>query len=240
MEIRGVDFEKKVKEIYEDVKKDENGRYLSWEHCYTEFYNSRNKKELSEEKYNYLALHLAFYLASWGMYRGSSFILQKDYKIHIPIVKEILKNEYNALLGIECYELQENKTNQELLEELNKKLRKHYKGVREKVNDSKSKISDTLITKILMGTLACVPAYDRYFNYAVKKYKISTATYNVDSILKLCEFYEINKEVFDKEITEMYINGNNVIPYPQMKFLDIGFWKIGYDEDPKNKGKNLH
>jgi len=41
--------------------------------------------------YDYLSLHHAFYLASWGMYRGSSFLLQKDYKVLTPIVEEILK-----------------------------------------------------------------------------------------------------------------------------------------------------
>lgn len=41
--------------------------------------------------YDYLSLQLAYYLASWGMLRGSSFLLWKDYKIHIPMVKEMLK-----------------------------------------------------------------------------------------------------------------------------------------------------
>ena len=33
------------------------------------------------------------YLSSWGMYRGSSFLLQKDYKIHKPIIVEALKDD---------------------------------------------------------------------------------------------------------------------------------------------------
>ena len=37
---------------------------------------------------DYLSLQLAFYLASWGMYRGSSFLIQKDYRVHIPVVRE--------------------------------------------------------------------------------------------------------------------------------------------------------
>lgn len=62
---------------YNDLKKDENGRYRSWEHCYSNFMNARGKQEVD---YDYLSLQLAFYLASWGMYRESSFLLQKDYK----------------------------------------------------------------------------------------------------------------------------------------------------------------
>ena len=41
---------------------------------------------------DYLTLQLAFYLASWGMYRGSSELLQKDYLIHEPIVEIIRSN----------------------------------------------------------------------------------------------------------------------------------------------------
>jgi hypothetical protein len=42
---------------------------LSWEHCYR-FFNSRTRNVLLAEK-DSAALHLG-YLASWGMYRGSS------------------------------------------------------------------------------------------------------------------------------------------------------------------------
>ena len=52
--------------------------------------------------YDYLSLQLAFYLASWGMYRGSSFLLQKDYKVHEAVVKELLDSKYNCLFGLTC------------------------------------------------------------------------------------------------------------------------------------------
>lgn len=54
---------------------------------------------------DYLSLQLAFYLASWGMYRGSSFLLQKDYKIYIPVVEEVLKSKYDILFGMKCEDL---------------------------------------------------------------------------------------------------------------------------------------
>lgn len=86
-------------EYYNNLKAGENGRYRSWEHCYSYFIKGRSSKEID---YDYLSLQLAFYLASWGMYRGSSFLLQKDYKVHIPVVKELLSKKYDALAGIEC------------------------------------------------------------------------------------------------------------------------------------------
>ena len=74
---------------------DKYARYRSWEHCNKVFNEKHEKRkngsELSEDEYDYLALHLSFYLASWGMYRGSSMLILTDYKVHIPIVEEIMK-----------------------------------------------------------------------------------------------------------------------------------------------------
>lgn len=177
-------------EFYNDLKIDENGRYRSWEHCYSHFIKARGSKEID---YDYLSLQLAFYLASWGMYRGSSFLLQKDYKVHIPVVKELLSKEYDALAGIECIEFRK-ESNQQLLREINSFLGQYYDKIRREVKgqELKNQLSFTLITKILMGTLGCVPAYDRYFIAGIKKQKVTTGNYNLKSIMKLVDFYEKN------------------------------------------------
>jgi hypothetical protein len=43
-----------------------------------------------------------------------------------------------------------------------------------------------------MGTLGCVPAYDRYFIAGIKPQGVVTGNYNINSILKLVDFYEKN------------------------------------------------
>lgn len=48
-----------VRKYLDNMKVDSNHRFKSWEHCYKAFGNQT--KEDDE-----LALHLAFYLASWG------------------------------------------------------------------------------------------------------------------------------------------------------------------------------
>ncbi|WP_298536796.1 hypothetical protein [uncultured Algibacter sp.] len=70
-------------EKYISLNNKQFGRYNSWNHCYKAFGNPKLDN-------NTLSLNLAFYLASWGMYRGSSGLLQKDYKIHIGVVKKIM------------------------------------------------------------------------------------------------------------------------------------------------------
>lgn len=212
--------------FYDTLKKDENGRYRSWEHCYSNFINARDNKNA---EWDYLSLQLAFYLASWGMYRGSSFLLQKDYKIHIPVVKELLKEEYDPLAGIDCVELKREE-NQRLLEKINAFLDEYYSNIRGEVKNIKvrNQLSSTLITKILMGTLGCVPAYDRYFISGIKKQKVASGNYNMKSIGQLVDFYESNIVELENIRKDMKVNG---MAYPQMKILDMAFWQIGLDSD---------
>lgn len=220
-------------EFYNQLRSDENGRYRSWEHCYSHFIHARHE---SDPDYDYLSLQLAFYLASWGMYRGSSFLLQKDYRVHIPVVKELLNPKYDPLAGIECIEYRKPEV-QSLLEDINAFLEKYYDEVRLQVKEEtpKNKLSDTLITKVLMGTLGCVPAYDRYFIVGLKDQKVSTGLYNMRSLLKLVDFYEANKAQLEAARDELKVSG---LPYPQMKMLDMGFWQIGFELDT-NKGLQI-
>lgn len=218
--------------FYNELQDDKNGRYRSWEYCYKCFHDARGD---SDADCGYLSLQLAFYLASWGMYRGSSFLLQKDYKVHIPVVKEILKKQYDCLFGIECIELRKEET-QKRLKELETYMESYYDGIRKSVKDTavKNKLSTTLITKILMGTLGCVPAYDRYFIEGVKEQKVTTGNYNIKSLLGLVDFYEKNNGRLETTRKKFNVCG---LPYPQMKLLDMGFWQVGFDRDMNTAAK---
>ena len=217
--------------FYGNLQHDPHGRYRSWEHCYKVFYDARKKRRKGEElDYDNLSLHLAFYLASWGMYRGSSFLLQQDYKVHEVAVKKILNVEYDLLQGISFAELKKDWT-QKLLWGLCEELKEIYKRIRSKVmhrndkkRDVKTDVSDVLISKILMGTLGCVPAYDRFFVNGIKTLKVSTGNFNETSILKLVEFYKGNLKVLESARRKLRVDG---LQYPQMKLLDMGFWQIG-------------
>lgn len=153
--------------------------------------------------------------------------MQKDYKIHIPAVKTILRTEYNCLSEIECKNYK-NTNVQAALSAINEELRVYYSEIRKQVKERtpSGQISDTLITKILLGTLGCVPAYDRFFISGIKSEKISFGNYNIISIIKLADFYEANFGLLEAG-RELFTIGN--IPYPQMKMLDIVFWRIGYE-----------
>lgn len=214
--------------FYDDARANENGRSRSWEHCYRVFRDARTDPS---PDYDYLSLHLAFYLASWGMYRGSSFLLQKDYKVLSPIVEEVLKPEYDCLFGLACADLRESEV-QDSLEKLHKYIAKHFGPIRDEVAGRKvaSNVSPVLVTKILMGTLGCVPAYDRFFQDGVATYKVTTREYSLDSVIRLVDFYEAHNDRLEEARRGMRTDD---LIYPQMKLLDMGFWQIGYDEAAK-------
>jgi len=212
--------------FYDDARRDENGRSRSWEHCYRVFRDARTEPS---PDCDYLSLHLAFYLASWGMYRGSSFLLQKDYKVLSPVVEEVLKPEYDCLFGVACVGLREDEV-QGSLEKLYKYIAKNFQPIRNEVagREVPTPVSPVLITKILMGTLGCVPAYDRFFQDGVATYKVTTQEYSSNSVLKLVDFYEEHNDRLEEARRGMRVGD---LTYPQMKLLDMGFWQVGFEKD---------
>jgi len=218
--------------FYKELKEDKNGRYRSWEYCYKIFNEAHKANNVDDKFIDYLWLNLAFYLASWGMYRGSSFLLQRDYKVHKPIVEELLKEKYNCLWEIKTSDYIKKETQKTLIQ-LVEKMKKMYSEIRLSVKKEvpKNKISDTLITKVLMETMGCIPAYDRYFIEGIKKYKVALGNFNIKSILQLVHYYNDNYDIFEETRSQMNISG---MEYPQMKVIDMCFWQVGFDLD-KNK-----
>ena len=215
--------------FYEDARRDENGRSRSWEHCYRVFRDARTDPS---PDCDYLSLHLAFYLASWGMHRGSSFLLQKDYKVLTPIVEKILKPEYDCLFGVACADLRESEV-QMVLKTVYDNIADHFGPMRDQAagREVASPVSPVLITKILMGTLGCVPAYDRFFVDGIKKHKVTTQEYSLNSVLRLVDFYEAHNDRLEEARRGMRTED---LTYPQMKLLDMGFWQIGFERDAED------
>lgn len=194
-----------------------NHRYLSWEHCYTIFSTERLKKS---PDIDLLSLHLGFYLASWGMMRGSSQLLQKDYKIHTGAINILLKPQYIGLWDKTWKDSKTDKNELDLLFNeggLVKELSDYYK---------KAGISptETLITKILLGTIGCVPAYDRFLKTGL----------GADGKIQ-----QFGRKSMEKIIDTYGISSRFSLPsynnYPQMKIIDSIFWQYGYYLDEIEK-----
>lgn len=213
-----------VKKYLSCVTNDDFHRYLSWDNCFQAF--STNKQMEIH------ALELAFYLASWGMYRGSSGLLQKNHFIHKGAVDIVFSNSSQKLKCIEGHEVK--KENKQAIIKVKDELAKHYSQIYfTKGADKPKSISptDTLLSKILLGTLGCVPAYDRYFIEGLNEMKMQHTSFNEASLNELFNFIEGNKTEIEQ--TQKFIKTSTKRHYPLMKILDMYFWQIGYDKELK-------
>lgn len=214
------DIKDKILSFHQQLEEDPNHRYKSWEHCFTYF----AEKEIDEKQ---ACLHLSFYLASWGMYRGSSFLLWKDYLIHQEIVRRIITKRH--LRTIDFARVQNSEIDEII--ELSFWIKKWYQNNITHVNGDKKAVSatDTLVTKILLGTLGCIPAYDRYFIDGLREKGISHSKLSKNNFLAVVGFYNNNKDSFD--YVQKAIEDRNKIYYPTMKLVDMYFWQIGFEAD---------
>lgn len=115
---------KLILSYYKQIREDEHHRYRSWEHCYR-FFRSLNRPVTAVER-DLATLHLAFYLASWGMYRGASFLLQKDYKVHSYAVGVLLDPRFSLLWEVDITGSDNQERYIELLFELKQALIDSY------------------------------------------------------------------------------------------------------------------
>jgi hypothetical protein len=90
--------------------------------------------------------------------------------------------------------------------------------------------SDTLITKILLGTIGCTPAYDRYFKSGLALTNVAQQRYGEKSMYQLIEYYMEHHEELEAYRT---LVSQNRISYTPTKILDMCFWQIGFDHDTK-------
>ena len=218
-----------ILEFHYSVMSDEHHRYLSWGHCYKYFRD--HSKLTSEDLIDHGSLHLAFYLASWGMYRGSTFLLWKDYKIHRYVVNEILNPKYSCFWDLDLDSLSDAGPEIQLLFSLADAIKKIYRDHIKTVDSIPKQIdvSDTLVTKILLGTMACTPAYDRYVIAGLGKRGFKHRRFTQASYRELLNFYRMNSNTFSG--LRLPIPNSNFC-YPPMKLIDMYFWSIGSNSRP--------
>lgn len=212
-------IQSRILRFYQQLESDKNHRYMSWEHCFKYFSQTNPNEEMA-------CLYLAFYLASWGMYRGSSFLLWKDYLVHREVVKRLLSSTHLRSVDFS----QECSAEIDQIFEWSDWIRNWYEEHIREVNGKSRKIhvTDTLTTKILLGTLGCIPAYDRYFIGGLRAEKLSYSRISKPHFRSLVEFYKHNKGDFDSAQVE--IKKKSGVYYPAMKLVDMYFWQIGFEK----------
>lgn len=187
-------------------------RYASFDYCYNYFYSFYKEKKLSElandKNLQMSCLQLGFYLASWGMMRGSSFLLEKSVRNFINLIIAISK------MNTKLWEVDVDKYDEENI--------KLLLDCKQKIIDAlgkENKPTDTLVTKIMLGVFANIPAFDQYFR---KSFELNSV--NKGSLLNIKNFYDANKDAFDsfKIYTFDFLTSKQTdIIYSKAKLIDM-------------------
>ncbi len=205
---------------YIDIAKDQYSRYHSWDRC-REAFTTVNPN-------SYQALELGFYLASWGMYRGSGGILQRNHLVHQGTVDVFYAGNYDHLKCSPGHEVSEAQIPSIL--DLRDAIAKEYEKIQFKRGNNPLKpisATDTLTSKVMLGTFGCVPAYDGFFIRGLIELNLAKRRFNIEGLAEIFQFYEQNQEEIQACAT--LIQQNTGKHYPVMKIIDMYFWQVGYD-----------
>lgn len=190
-------------------------RYASFDYCFNHFQSHRNVDlaELASPAGMELScLHLGFYLASWGMLRGSSALLRRSIKHYAPVI-EVIASASPSLWVIDAHSY---------TDETIRALMGTASKLRTALPDG---ASDILVTKIMLGTFGCVPAFDSYF-----KKGFGVSTFGGKSLRKIAEFYEENAEIIEAHRVPTYDFASGAATthkYTRAKVIDMIFFIEG-------------
>lgn len=212
-------------QAYHGAAVGEHHRYRSWDHCYGYFRQARRDGLVADR--DHAALQLACYLASWGMYRGSSFLLQRAYTVHRDVIELVAETRFDALwdadLGARATDAQFVPCIHDLIEG----IREAYKPFARATGSARP--TDTLITKVILGTFGCLPACDRYFIDGFRGEGLAYSSLNDLFVERVLAFCDAHLSVLQDE--QARIEHSSEIRYPLMKLVDMYFWQIGYEKE---------
>ncbi|MDD3960495.1 MAG: hypothetical protein PHT77_01375 [Bacteroidales bacterium] len=217
-------FEKFVKQFIEMRAVDH--RYASFDYCFNYFQRQQCYSDDMEKS----CMMLGFYLASWGMYRGSSFILQKSASVFIPLI------EYFESLDRSIRSIDVDAYGNDGIE----KILEVYHKTSEVLIPSNHK-AITLSTKILLGVFGFVPAYDSYFCKTFRSLYSGTCAFrsiNKKSLSCIFDFYQENQKAIDQlsknTFTADFCTGAKTdIKYPKAKIIDMYGFTAGQQFNDK-------
>lgn len=160
----------------ENSKEDSRDHFKekSWQHCYEIFQKYFKNKVINEQEEDFLELNLGFYLASFGMYRSSGFLIDYDYKIHKNVITKLYEKKEKVISG--------DFINYDTYNNLKKIISESYEIY---AKQSGNIVTETLATKILLGVFSCIPAFDENLKRVLKEVKnaenqLVTSPYEVD------------------------------------------------------------
>ena len=126
-------------------------------------------------------LQIAFYLASWGMLRGSSFLLNKSSRFYERLLRTIVELDSRVWeIDVDSY----SNDNLSLLMDVKNTICACL--------GEENRASDTLVTKIMLGIFGNVPAFDSFFQRG-----FDVGAFNKKHLKRIADFYNHHRGAID-------------------------------------------
>jgi len=195
---------------------------FSFDHCYSYFrgaFENNEQSELASKTHiQRSCLHLGFYLASWGMYRGSGELYRFS-SAALSDVVSIVSGAPPAIwnLDVEGYSAD---SISELLAYA-EKLRRAFPSSSVK---PRFRASDTLVTKTLLGVFGNTPAFDSYF-----KKGMGFTRFDEKSLNCVRRYQERYRDIVEGARVSVrgFDGAPNKFRYTQAKVIDMIFFARG-------------
>lgn len=236
---RNSDVAEVVSQIYQKISA--KGRYASYDFCYGYFQTHRHHLT---ENMELSCLHLWAYLASWGMLRGSSLLLKE---CSMKVLSGVIRYLDGLPEEVWYLDVPDYKSIR-----VRKKISQIYLAIQAKIKDIKLDKKDkhisattTLVTKIMHGTLGCVPAFDQNFVVAITeefdRVDYSFSDSDRDVLKCIYEFYNDNCDLLYLPCCKVLgFNGKPImkLQYKYAKLIDMYWFNKGSIIQKRKKQNN--
>jgi hypothetical protein len=199
-------------------------RDSSWDYCFN-FFNGcreagRTHEMTNEPELTLACLHLATYLASWGMFARRSPLLRRSVVQFRPVIG-VISGSSEEIWDVDAHRYSDGAW--DLIEQVANDIKSAFCQATPGVQ-----VSNTVVTKTMFGVFGCVPAFDRYFRKGAGK--IRAGTFGSGAIEKLGRFYDNNHQIIETNRVKTldFLTGQETERlWPRTKVIDVTFYIAG-------------
>lgn len=191
-----IDIEQNVRTYLGDRSPVE--RASSFDYCFNYFQAFRDRDAISEiaapQHLELSCLHLGYYLASWGMLRGSTILHTKSYRFFEAIVRAISTEPLTSWdIDADGYTDDGVSTLIDTRDNLAAAL------TAKPLHGTSRAPTNTLLTKVMLGVFGSVPAFDTFFLRGFRAVTGERGAFNRKSLKTIGVFYKTNAEMIDAQ-----------------------------------------
>lgn len=192
-----------------------DARYTSFDYCFNyfqSFFEADRQSELAApQNLQSSCLQIGFYLASWGMFRGSGDLYKRSVHHYVPLI-EAIATAPTELWMTDAHNYDASAIRMVLSEAT-------------RLAASIGGMSPILVTKVMLGVFGCVPAFDTNF-----KAGFGATTFGPKSLRRIGDYYESNAAIIERyrvPTLDFATGAETDRRYTRSKVIDMAFFVEG-------------